>query len=173
MAVSKWPEVKEKMLLIEAWIRDGLMEKDVCHNLGISEQTFNVYKHEHPELRESLKKNKQVVDITVENALYKRAIGYTTKEVIEERVPIYTDGTITGHEIVVTKIITKDVPSDTTSMIFFLKNRLPALYRDKREVENTHEVRVPAIEEVRDTFKQMRQLKSVDAIEDVVNKHTV
>ena len=141
------------------------MEKDVCHNLGISEQTFNVYKHSHPELRESLKKNKQVVNITVENALYKRAIGYTIKEVVEERVPIYTDGAVTGHEMVVTKITTKDVPPDTTSMIFFLKNRLPDIYRDRREIETKIEVRIPMIEEVKETFKTMRMLNSVEVLE--------
>ena len=165
MPVSKWPEVKEKMLLIEAWIRNGLMEKDVCHNLGISEQTFNVYKHSHPELRESLKRNKEVVDITVENALYKRAIGYTTKETIEERVPIYTDGAVTGHEFIVTKITTKDVPPDTTSMIFFLKNRLPDMYRDRREIEKIIEVRAPILEEICNTFANARRLHSVEVID--------
>ena len=40
MAVSKWPDVESKLLLVAAWCRDGLIEKDICHNLGISEQTF-------------------------------------------------------------------------------------------------------------------------------------
>ena len=29
MALSKWPEIEEKMPLIESWTRDGLIEKDI------------------------------------------------------------------------------------------------------------------------------------------------
>lgn len=166
MAASKWPEVSDKLVQIEAWCRDGLIERDICHNLGISEQTFNVYKHKYPELRESLKRNKEIIDITVVNALYKRTQGFRYDEVTKENVPVYDDkGKVVGHELRVTKIVTKEVLPDPTSMIFWLKNRCKDQWRDKREVENTLEVRVPMIEEVKDTFKQMRLLNSVDVID--------
>ena len=168
MALSKWPEIEEKMPLIESWTRDGLIEKDICHNLGISVQTLNVYKHKYPELRESLKKNKEIIDITVVNALYKRTQGYRYDEVTTERVPIYEDGTITGYEMQETKRVTKEVLPDPTSMIFWLKNRCRDAWRDKREVENTMEVRVPMIDEVKNTFAKARQIHNIDAV-DVVD----
>lgn len=165
MAVSKWPEVESKLELVEAWCRDGLIELDIAHNLGINVATLQRYKTEHSNLYDALKKGKEVVDITVVNALYKRTQGYRYDEVTQESMPIYEDGNITGYEMRETKRVTKEVLPDPTSMIFWLKNRCKDQWRDKREVENTLEVRVPMIEEVKDTFKQMRLLNSVDVID--------
>ncbi len=39
MAKSKRPQVKEKLNLVEKWCRDGLDEKHVAKNLGISRST--------------------------------------------------------------------------------------------------------------------------------------
>ena len=163
--LSKWPEVETKLDLVTAWARDGLVEVDICHNLGIGIQTMQTYKREHPSFLAALKNGKEVVDITVVNALYKRTQGYRYDEVTTESMPIYTDGNITGYEMRETKRVTKEVLPDPTSMIFWLKNRCKEQWRDKREVENTLEVRVPMIEEVKDTFKQMRLLNSVDVID--------
>lgn len=33
MAKSKWNDVKEKLLLIEAWARDGLTDEQIANNL--------------------------------------------------------------------------------------------------------------------------------------------
>jgi len=165
MAISKWPEVESKLNLVEAWCRDGLVELDICHNLGISIQTLQTYKREHLSFLTALKNGKEVVDITVVNALYKRTQGYRYDEVTTESMPIYEDGNITGYEMRETKRVTKEVLPDPTSMIFWLKNRCKDQWRDKREVENIVEVRVPMIEEVRDTFKTMRALNSAEVIE--------
>ena len=40
-------------------------------------------------------------------------------------------------ELVVTKEITKEVPPDTTALIFWLKNRQPQKWRDKQQVEHS------------------------------------
>ncbi len=173
MAVSKWPEVESKLVLVEAWCRDGLLEKDICHNLGISEQTLNVYKHAHPELREALKRGKEVVDIAVENALFKRTQGYAYEEITRELVtikdkfgyPILDENGAVKQELKITKVVTKEVQSDVTAQIFWLKNRKPKDWRDKHEVEKTIEIKVPMLEEIQDTFKQMRQLNKVETID--------
>lgn len=110
------------LLLLEAWARDGLTDKQIAKNIGISEQTLNVWKKTYPSFFESLKKGKEVVDIEVENALLKRALGYRYDEVTIE------DG-------VETKRVTKEVQPDTTAQIFWLKNRRPDLWRDKQNVE--------------------------------------
>jgi hypothetical protein len=168
MAVSKWPEVESKLNLVTAWARDGLVEIDICHNLGIGIQTMQTYKKEHPSFLEALKIGKEVTDITVVNALYKRTQGYRYDEVTTERMPIYDDvdkDVIIDYHMVETKRVTKEVLPDPTSMIFWLKNRCKEQWRDKHEVEKTIEVRVPMLEEIQDTFKHMRQLNSVDVID--------
>lgn len=62
-------------------------------------------------------------------------------------------------ELVVTKEVTKEVIPDTTAQIFWLKNRKPEDWRDKREVENKVDFEsdgfLEALKgEVKDTFKE-------------------
>lgn len=75
MAKSKWEKVKDKLILVEGWARDGLTDEQIAENLGISTSTFYDYKSKHSEFSESLKKGKEVVDYEVENALLKNALS--------------------------------------------------------------------------------------------------
>jgi hypothetical protein len=162
---SKWPEVEDKLTLITAWARDGLTDADIAHNLGISTVSLWKYKAEHISLFNALKVGKEVADITVENALYKRCIGYSYEEITTERAPVYNDyGKIIKHEMLVTKRVTKEVLPDPVSTFFWLKNRKKLEWRDKHEIEKVVEVRVPMLEEVLSTFKQMRQLNKAEVI---------
>ncbi len=112
------------LLLLEGWARDGLTDKQIAKNIGVSEQTLNVWKKTYPSFFESLKKGKEVVDIEVENALLKRALGYRYYEVTIE------DG-------LETKRVTKEVQPDTTAQIFWLKNRCPDKWRDKQKTSDS------------------------------------
>ncbi len=137
MAKGKYEEwlQPEGLLKIEGWAKDGLTDKQIAHNIGISEQTLNVWKNKFPSLFESLKRGKEVVDREVENALLKRALGYSYVEKTSERVPIYEDGIVIGYEMRVTKEVTKEVQPDTTAQIFWLKNRKPTEWRDKQNIQ--------------------------------------
>ena len=84
MAKSKWSQIKDKLSLIEGWVRSGLTDEQISKNLGISKTTFYKYKEEHSELSELLKKEKEIVDYEVENALLKRALGYEYDEITYE-----------------------------------------------------------------------------------------
>ena len=75
MAKSKWNDIKDKLILVEGWARDGLTDEQIANNLGISIQTFYTYKKEHLEFFESLKKGKEVIDYEVENALLQNALN--------------------------------------------------------------------------------------------------
>ncbi len=81
----------------------------------MAESTFNNYKREFSELMESLKKGKEIADYQVEDALYKRAIGY---EYEEETRQLTESGAFTT-----TKIVTKHVSPDTGAIALWLKNR--------------------------------------------------
>lgn len=134
--------VQPKLNLVEAWARDGLTLEQIAHNLGVALSSLCEYKNNYSELSEALKRGKDDIDIEVENALLKRAMGYEYEEVTQE--PLYNP--ITGepildengnHKIAVTKIIRKMVNPDTTAQIFWLKNRRPAAWRDKQELEHS------------------------------------
>lgn len=131
VAISKWDDVKSKLILVEGWARDGLTDEQIAHNLGIGISTLYKYKNEHIELIEVLKRGKEVVDREVENALLKRALGYTYKEVKRN---IMED----GKEFVTET--TKEVVPDTTAQIFWLKNRKREAWRDKQDIEHSGDV---------------------------------
>ncbi|BFN03901.1 transposase [Clostridium tetani] len=146
MAKSKYEtHVKDKLILVEGWARNGLTDEQIAKNLGIGLTTFYKYKKEHSELSEALKKGKEVIDFEVENALLKRALGYEYEEVTQERVlrkdekgqPITDIHGFPLYEMVVTKKVKKEVTPDTTAQIFWLKNRKPMEWRDKRDVEHS------------------------------------
>lgn len=117
----------EGLLKLEAWARDGLIDEQIAKNMGITPSTLYEWKKNYSEISDSLKKGKEVVDIQVENALLKRALGYSYKEIKEEK-------TVDGKRVTVT---TKEVVPDTTAQIFWLKNRRPERWRDKQDIEHS------------------------------------
>ncbi|MEY8536809.1 transposase, partial [Blautia pseudococcoides] len=70
--------------MLEGWARDGLIDEQIAENMGIVPSTLYRWKNEHEEISEALKKGKEVVDRQVENALLKRALGYSYEEVTKE-----------------------------------------------------------------------------------------
>lgn len=238
MAKGKYEEwlEPEGLLKIEGWARDGLTDEQIAHNMGVAYSTLRIWKDKYMALSAALKKGKEIVDREVENALLKRALGYSYTEITRERIidtgqknrhggeseltekewefaikyfggnccycgkkmehptkdhviPLNSGGSLcrdnvvpcckscnsakkdhniiewykrqsfydehrldkiydyirfvgelveesTGEleELVVTKEVTKEVQPDVTAQIFWLKNRKPEEWRDKREV---------------------------------------
>ena len=118
---QQWLE-PDGLLLLEGWARDGLADEQIAHNIGISRGTLYDWKKAYPDISNALKRGKEVVDIEVENALLKRAMGY---DYVEERVEVNGNG---KRKVTQT---TKHVPGDTTAQLFWLKNRRADRWRDK------------------------------------------
>lgn len=237
IAIAKYKDwlTDDNLTLLSGWARRGLTDEQIAHNIGIAPQTLSEWKKKYSDIAAALKKGKEVFDIIAENALMKRALGYTTTEIIEERMsdanqkrrhggegtlterewdlavaffagkccycgdvmttptkdhvipfsaggrlsadnivpccqkcnsskkdrdmvqwfksqPFYSDDRLARiydylrfaddvsrqsdmGKLVVTKKITKDVPPDTTALIFWLKNRQPQYWRDRRGVD--------------------------------------
>lgn len=128
---SEWLE-PEKLLLLEDWARQGLFDEQIAKNMGISEATLYNYKRQYPEIKEALRKGKEVVDIEVENAMFKRAIGYTIT-INEEKIDKFGEVHNCKRDV--------HIPGDVTAQIFWLKNRRRTQWRDKVEYEaNTDEL---------------------------------
>jgi len=127
VAKSKYKD--EWCLLVEKWARDGLDDKQMYENLGISHDTFYKYNREIPAFAEALKRGKAPRIIHVENALYKRALGYsyTEKKTVEKQ-----DGSIEKTETI------KEVIPDVTAQIFFLKCKDGEHWKDKQIIESTN-----------------------------------
>ncbi|WP_219987242.1 transposase [Gracilibacillus dipsosauri] len=124
MAKGKYKEwlTEEGLLRLEGWARDGLTDEQIAKNIGITTSTFYEWKKKYAEFSDVLKKGKEVVDIQVENALLKRALGFHYEEELVAA---------TGEVVQVTRYEKPDV----TAAIFWLKNRKPNTWRNKEKVD--------------------------------------
>lgn len=141
---QRWLE-PDGLLLLEGWARDGLTDEQLAEKMGCGVRTLYDWKERFPQISQALKKGKEIVDIQVENALLKRALGY---EYMEERVEISEKD---GRKVIQT---TKTVPPDTTAQIFWLKNRRPDQWRDK-PVEGAPEVNQTEDDALTESLKEL------------------
>lgn len=140
--VEKWLE-PENLLRLSAWARDGLTDEQIAKNMGISRSTLNVWKEKYSDISDTLKKDKEIADIYVENALFKRACGYNAKikKHFKLKTVIYNENGKKVKEIEELKVAQDEVhiPADTTAQIFWLNNRKPEQWRNKRDEQNNDE----------------------------------
>lgn len=136
MAKGKYEEwlAEEKLILIEAWARDGLTEEQISKNMGIAYSTFRVWRDKFSAISAALKKGKEVVDILVENAMLKSALGHT--ETIRKPIKVKTEKSIPGKGKIIEERIEYAeeqvyIKPDITAQIFWLKNRKPDKWKDK------------------------------------------
>jgi hypothetical protein len=110
----------------------GATDKALAEVFEVSEATINNWKTQFPVFFESLKAGKEIADSKVVKSLFQRALGYSVPEVH-----------ISVHKGEVTKTaIIKHYPPDPTSMIFWLKNRDQANWRDKQELKHSGNVEI-------------------------------
>lgn len=109
----------------------GLINKEIAAGLRISTGTLDTWQKLYPDFLSAIKAGKGVADSRVEQALYRRALGYdfefteTTKDEFGTKV----------------KKGTKHVSPDVTACIFWLKNRDPATWRDVQKQEISGELK--------------------------------
>lgn len=121
---SKFEKVKDIVIRLAKY---GLTDKQMAEIIGVTEQTVNNWKKANPSFFESLKSEKEIADAKVERSLFERATGYSHAE-----DKIFNDN---GKPLVVPTI--KHYPPDTTAAIFWLKNRKPAEWRDRQDIEHS------------------------------------
>lgn len=142
---------EEGLLLISAWARDGLSDEQIAHNMNVAYSTFRIWKEKFSALSAALKKGKEVVDIEVENALYRKALGFkeTVKKPVKVKRVDYKDGKrCKEYEEVVQAEEEIFVPPDTAAQIFWLKNRKSDVWRDKPEDNGNKEEAITIINNI-------------------------
>ena len=117
--IEDWT-TEESLAILSGWARKGLTDNEIAKNIGISRKTLSVWKGKNILIRNTLKNNKEIADLIVENALFKSATGYD-----------YDEDIILNGKVVT---ITRHVPASNTAQIFWLKNRLPDRWREKQDI---------------------------------------
>ena len=140
---------------IAEWVRQGATIKEVAKKLHVGYSSFFSYLERgkrgedgYQVLADAFARACEEPDDNVEAALYKRACGYEYTEVkVEQKVT--RDGDI--YEL--TTRLTRDVPPDPTSAMFWLTNRRRDKWQYKPVPEQGDEddgsgvVLIPAVEE--------------------------
>ena len=133
---------EEGLLKITGWARDGLIDKQIARNMGVSYTSLKDWKNQFPEIAEALRKGKEVVDREVENALFKSAIGYTQtiRKPVKVRDVEYDPETGRKVREIERWVAVEEeihVPPQVTAQIFWLKNRKPDQWREKNDLTLT------------------------------------
>ena len=139
--VDQWL-TEDGLIKIQGWARDGLIDKDIAHNIGIGYSTLREWKKLYPEIGEALRKGKEVVDRIVENALYKSAIGFMQKIKKPVRIKEVEYDPKTGKKVRESEkwVLVEEeiyIAPQVTAQIFWLKNRKPDQWREKNDLTLT------------------------------------
>lgn len=127
---EKWLE-DDNLILVQGWARNGLSYDQIAHNMGITMKTLLIWRKTYPQIDAAVKKGREVVDLEVENALLKRALGYDYVETTVE------NSVKDGRK---EKVVTRHVSPDVGACCFWLKNRLADRWRDKPIFEGDIEI---------------------------------
>ena len=137
--------VKPRLKSVEAWRRKGLTCRQIGDNLSISHTAFARYQRDHPEFAAALFIGKLDADATVENALFRRAVGYEyteTKRKYEPSMIFNPNEPDTppqpGPPVLVSEeILEKKKAPDVVAQIFYLKNRVSRDWHDRHGIEHS------------------------------------
>jgi transposase-like protein len=114
-------------VLIRDCARDGVGIDDTASRIGVGRSTLYAWKERYPEVAEALKDGRRLADAKVRQALFRNACGFQyedSKEVLD------------GDQIVRVEKSVKHVQPSTMAQIFWLKNRCPDDWREKRETDS-------------------------------------
>lgn len=125
--IGEWLTADRLEQLTE-WAALGLTDIDIAKNIGIGISTYYRWQDKEESIRQAIQEGKRSSDNRVENALYQRALGYDYWEEVES---LDSNG-----EMRLVRRVKKHVPADTTSMIFWLKNRQPETWRDVKKIDS-------------------------------------
>lgn len=108
--------------------KEGMTNQQLADALGVGKTTVDRWLVKYPEFKAAVEAGRGVADRKVEFALFQKAIGgysYTEKKEHRDK----------KGEITRTEVTHKHLAPDTLAMIFWLKNRCPEVWRDRKELD--------------------------------------
>lgn len=134
---------EDNLLRIKGWARDGLTDKDIAEKkIGVSARSFCDWKKKYSSISSALKEGRAPVDTDIESAMIKSALGHKT--IVRKPIKLKTTRRKDGMEITEEHVEYVDeeiyIPPQVVAQIFWLKNRKPDYWKDKRETTDTNAV---------------------------------
>ncbi len=137
MANPKWliwtePENRERVI---NWAANGLTNEEIARSMGVHRATLQRWIVDHSDIRDAIKCGRMLACEAVENALFRKATGSSViEETVEEFKGEMQDGKPVDGQLT-RKTVRRTMPPDTGAIIFYLKNRMPEKYSDRRTME--------------------------------------
>lgn len=127
---TKWEtHVYPRLAEIQQWFQEGMNAEDIIVKLGIGKTTWYEYIDKYPMLAELVKWSRSVTISRVENSLLKAALGYDFEE-----IKTIVEEDRNGKKRTRIEKVKRHQPPNPTAMIFYLKNRAPNEWNDRREL---------------------------------------
>lgn len=188
---EKWLE-KDNLTRLKAWARDGLTDEQIAQNMGVGVSTLYKWKNKYVEIREALKGSKEIVDAEIEESLISTMKKHTLTtitykmvkkdklvlqgerqefmnrykldhpEASKQDILIATAKAVDVYEQIPQIKTVTEVDPNVSSMIFWLKNRLPDKYRDQTFKKLNEAQARKAIAEANISEKQLKALEEAD-----------
>lgn len=118
----------------------GATDIDLANFFNVAESTIHKWKLDYPSFSESITRGKAVADMEVAQSLYTG----TKDRVVEEsqafkvkRVYYTDEGKRIEEEKIEIVPVERVIPGEFRNQQFWLKNRKPAMWRDKTEIDHT------------------------------------
>lgn len=157
---KKWLE-PDNLTKLRSWARDGLTNEQIAKKIGVKRQTFQRWVKTYSDISDALKKGKEVVDAEIEENLISTMKKHTLKtttyamvkkdemvlkaertkfmnmykldhpEATKNEILIATAENVDVYERIAQRQVVAEVDPNVSSMIFWLKNRKPDVYRDQ------------------------------------------
>lgn len=131
----------------------GMTDRELAQLFGKSERTIRAWRAKHEDFAAATKLGKDAADDRVEASLYHRAIGYSYDA---EKV-FHNAGKITRVPYV------EHVPPSEPAQVFWLKNRRPEVWRDRKDTEISGVVNITEVRWVIAGERGEEVVRSVEA----------
>jgi len=129
-AITKYDtDILPRLSDIQQWISEGDSIRDLCKKLSISPDTWYRYCKEHETLSELVELGRCLLNADVEKSLFRLCIGYEYEElktIIEEDK--------NGKKRTRIEKLKRYQPPSAQAIAFYLRNRCPEQWSDKREI---------------------------------------
>ena len=136
MASGKWQQwtEPENIERIVNWAANGLTNEEMARSMGVHRATLQRWIVDHSDICDAIKRGRLLACEAIENALFRKATGMVLEDTVEEYKGELRDGR-PSNGTVTKRTVRRQVPPDTAAAIFYLKNRMPERYSDRRTVE--------------------------------------
>lgn len=149
---------EDNLTRIRGWARDGLTDKDIAEKkIGITARSFCDWKKKYPSISSALKEGRAPVDTQIEDSMVKSAMGFivTEKKAFKVKTTKKKDGMEITEEHMEVVEVERYVDPVVVAQIFWLKNRKPEYWKDKRETVDTNAVE--KLDEILDGLKTIAE----------------